>query len=171
MTREQKEALVVEIRQRYDLVSPYLSERTRRIWAAAEATVIGRGGISLVCEATGISRVTLTKGQQELRNDGPEAIDRIRQRGGGRKKLSEHDPQLLEDLDRLIDPYTRGAPESPLRWTCKSTYKLSKALKEATVETDPGGQWVFNVDPLSTHKSAGLVEWVANSATWKGSWA
>lgn len=130
MAREQKEALIVEIRRRHDLVSPYLSERTQRIWAAAEATVIGRGGISLVCEATGISRVTLTKGKQELQNDDPEDINRIRQRGGGRKKLSTHDPRLLEDLDRLIDPCTRGDPESPLRWTCKSTYKLSKALKE-----------------------------------------
>lgn len=129
MTRELKEALLVEIKQRYDLLSPYLSERTRRIWAAAEATVIGRGGISLVCEATGISRVTLTRGQQELHDHGPEDNTRIRQPGGGRKKRSEQDPRLLEDLDKLIDPYTRGDPQSPLRWTCKSTYKLSQALQ------------------------------------------
>ncbi len=130
MLRERKQALVAEIRQRYNLVSPYLSERTKRIWGTSEAIVIGWGGISLVCEATGISRVTLTEGKKELREGSQVDIHRIRQQGGGRKKLSVHDPHLLQDLDRLIAPYTRGDPDSPLRWTCKSVYKLSEALKE-----------------------------------------
>jgi hypothetical protein len=85
--------------------------------------------MSLVCEATRISRVTLTEGKKELEGESPAETKRIRRKGGGRKALSEHDPQLLVDLDRLINPYTRGDPQSPLRWTCKSLRKLSEALK------------------------------------------
>ena len=129
MKKEKKEALMVGIMQRYEMIAPYLSERTQRIWGASEAIAIGRGGISLVCEATGISRVTLTEGKKELQDQCQTEMNRIRRKGGGRKQLNEHDPHLLADLDRLIDPYTRGDPQSPLRWTCKSMRKLSAALK------------------------------------------
>ncbi len=97
MAREKKEALIAGIIQRYKLIAPYLSERTRRIWGASEAIVIGRGGISLVCEATGISRVTLTEGKKELQGQCQTEITRTRRKGGGRKQLSEQDPHLLAD--------------------------------------------------------------------------
>lgn len=81
-------------------------------------------------EATGISRVTIIKGKKELLRTNKEP-GRIRQNGGGRKRITSYDPLLLKDLDKLIEPYMRGDPESPLRWTCKSTYKLSEALNKA----------------------------------------
>jgi hypothetical protein len=129
MLREQKQALLAQIKERYGFISPYLSERAKRIWAASESNTIGRGGDSIVYEATGISRVTITKGKKELQGAGKNP-ERIRQKGGGRKRITYDDPLLLEDLNELIEPCTRGDPESPLRWTCKSTYKLSKALNK-----------------------------------------
>ncbi len=92
MIKEKKEALITDVRQRYNLISPYLSERLQRIWGASEAIAIGRGGLSLVCEATGISRVTLTAGKKELQGHSQTELNRIRRKGGGRKPLSEHDP-------------------------------------------------------------------------------
>lgn len=130
MTSQAKQTLITQVRQRYSILSPYLSEREKRIWAASEATTIGWGGNSIVYEATGISRVTITKGRKEIESGTNQDLNCIRQKGGGRKKLIVHAPDLLKDLDALIDPCTRGDPESPLRWTCKSTYKLSEALNK-----------------------------------------
>ena len=130
MTDEERTAVLEGVRQRYTLIAPYLAEHPRRLWAAAEALTIGWHGITIVHEATGLSRVTLTKAQQELRQPAPPRSDWQRQRGGGRKPLTETDPTLLRDLDRLVDPFTRGDPESPLRWTCKSTYHLAEALQQ-----------------------------------------
>jgi len=105
-----------------------------RAWAAAEALGLGRGGISTVAAATGLSRTTVHTAVKELRSK-PVLQDEmpIRQRkpGGGRPRLTHKDPVLLKELDRLIDPSTRGDPESPLRWTSKSTTKLAAALTEA----------------------------------------
>jgi transposase len=130
MSRIERTALVQLVRQRYDILTPFLTEHVRRVWAAAEASAIGRRGNAIVAEATGISRTTLTKAKQELSQPSALPGPRQRQPGGGRKKLTDTDPNLLRDLDQLIDPFSRGDPESPLRWTCKSTYHLAEALQE-----------------------------------------
>ena len=105
-----------------------MTERSRRIWAATEAQALGRGGVSAVSRATGINRNTIMKGLKELQSPETLAPERIRRPGGGRKRASVVDPNLMEDLDHLIDPVTRGDPEAPLRWTCKSVRKLASEL-------------------------------------------
>jgi transposase len=108
-----------------------LNERSRRRWAAAEARSHGRGGIAAVARAMGISEGTVRRGLAELDGDGEElAPDRMRRAGAGRPGISEREPGLSEALDALIDPVTRGDPESPLRWTSKSAAKLAEALRE-----------------------------------------
>jgi Rhodopirellula transposase DDE domain len=118
-----------EIRARFEKLSPFLNERTRRLAAASEAAAIGRGGIARVSRATGISRRAIASGLDQLKN--PDDLDpgRIRRPGGGRKRAVETDTSLRADLERLIDPVTRGDPQSPLRWTCKSIRKLSEELR------------------------------------------
>jgi hypothetical protein len=122
-----------EIRLKYSALAPLMDERMRRQWAAAEASAIGWGGVSLVATATGLARNTITTGIRELayRQAHPrEAVSRrIRAPGGGRKSLAETDPGLQQALDALVDPATRGHPESPLRWTCKSTSRLAEELR------------------------------------------
>ncbi len=109
-----------------------MDERTRRQWAAAEAAELGWGGVSAVADVTGLSRTTITAGLRELRYraEHPEepTSPRIRRPGGGPKRLTETDPGLLAALEGLVDPVTRGAPDSPLRWTCKSTRRLADEL-------------------------------------------
>jgi hypothetical protein len=111
------------------MLAPFLNERTRRLAVAAEAAAIGRGGIARVSRATGVSRRAIAAGLDQLK--APDALDagRIRRPGGGRKRAVETDTTLRADLERLIDPVTRGDPESPLRWTCKSIRKLSEELR------------------------------------------
>jgi Rhodopirellula transposase DDE domain len=108
-----------------------LNERSRRRWAAAEARSAGPGGIAAVARATDISVSTVSRGLAEL-TAGEEVLDagRVRQPGAGRPGILEREPGLSEALDRLIDPVTRGDPESPLRWTSKSGAKLAEALRE-----------------------------------------
>ena len=106
---------------------PHLDEHARRLVAAGKAVELGYGGISRVSRACGLSRVTLTKGVQELR-EAPLAPGRIRRRGGGRRALTAHDPGLAPALDALVEPTARGDPESPLRWTCKSARTLAAEL-------------------------------------------
>ncbi|MGH8656853.1 MAG: ISAzo13 family transposase, partial [Gammaproteobacteria bacterium] len=110
-----------------------MDERMRRRWAAAEAGAYGWGGIRAVSRATGLSANTIRKGSAELSSperDGEVALSpRLRSAGGGRKRRTETDPELLESLERLVDPVTRGDPDSPLRWTCKSTTHLSQELR------------------------------------------
>jgi hypothetical protein len=108
---------------------PHLNERARRMVAAAEAVQIGYGGVSLVKRACGLSRVTITKGISEL-TAAPLSGDRIRRSGGGRRKLEVNDPALPGVLESLVEPLTRGDPESPLRWTCKSTRTLAGELTD-----------------------------------------
>jgi transposase len=106
-------------------------ERTRRLWAATEARALGRGGISRVAEATGLSRLTIRAGLDELATttgDEDDLAGRTRRPGGGRKPLTETDSRLLGALEALVDPVTRGDPMSPLRWTCKSAAKLAAEL-------------------------------------------
>jgi predicted ArsR family transcriptional regulator len=107
-----------------------LNERSRRRWAAAEARSAGRGGIAAVVRATGISESTVRRGLDELARAEELEAGRVRRRGAGRPSALERDPELGRDLDRLIDPVTRGDPESPLRWTSKSAAKLAQALRE-----------------------------------------
>lgn len=119
------------IRHKFGLVAVELDERRRRQWAAAEARDAGWGGISLVARAIGLSRPTIMAGLKELELSSKSravAAARIRSSGGGRRKRTESDPGLLEALERLIDPATRGDPMSPLRWTCKSTANLAEGL-------------------------------------------
>ena len=119
------------IRRKFRLVAVELDERRRRQWAAAEAREIGWGGISLVARATGLSRPTIMVGRDELELSlkyRTLAAARVRRPGGGRLTLAQSDPGLLEALERLIEPATRGDPMSPLRWTCKSTAKLAEEL-------------------------------------------
>jgi hypothetical protein len=121
------------VRQKYDLLGTDLNEKTRRHWAAAEAMVLGDGGIAIVTTATGLVFNTVKKGVRELEairrgEEKPLPVDRIRRPGGGRKKITETNKTLLKDLDALIEPTTRGDPESPLRWTCKSTRNLASTL-------------------------------------------
>lgn len=109
---------------------PSLHEKGRRLWAATEAQAYGRGGITVLQRATGLSRVTIYKGIEELKTGRIFSADNhIRQKGGGRKKLTDMQPELLKALNNLVDSTSRGDPESPLRWTSKSTRKLSKQLK------------------------------------------
>jgi len=108
-----------------------MDERRRRQWAAAEARDLGWGGISLVSRATGLSRPTVMAGLRDIDLPPKQRAateGRVRRPGGGRRSLVEKDPELLAALDALIDPMTRGDPESPLRWTCKSTSKLAEEL-------------------------------------------
>ena len=116
------------IREKYQMLAPELNERTLRLFAAAEAKYLGRGGITLVARAIEVSRDRISRGLQDLEAEKKLEPDRIRRPGGGRKKQVEKDPTLRKDLEQLISPYTRGDPESPLRWTCKSVRKLAAEL-------------------------------------------
>jgi hypothetical protein len=127
------DAIQVErIRRKFESLDAVLDERSRRQWAAAEAQELGYGGLSCVAKATGLARDTIRAGLGELeyRQAHPEEAvsPRLRQPGGGRKSLLTSDTELLAVLERLVEPLTRGDPESPLRWTCKSTRTLAEEL-------------------------------------------
>lgn len=116
------------ITARYEALKPILDERTRRLVVAAESQAIGKGGISLVSRATGISRPVIRQGIAELKVPAALAPGRIRREGGGRKKAVDKDASLKSDLQRLLESTTRGDPEAPLRWTCKSVRQLTTEL-------------------------------------------
>jgi len=118
---------VDELRHKWQLFMPHLNERQRRLLAAAEARVLGYGGVSLVARASGLSRPTIYRGMRELDEPGL-PVGRSRVDGGGRQRTDRKTPSIVEALERLIDPVTRGDPTSPLRWTCKSTRHLAQAL-------------------------------------------
>jgi len=128
----QDAATIERIRDKYNILAPVMDERMRRQWAAAEAEVSGWGGISALSVATGLARNTIAAGTRELaqRRLHPENLVtvRLRRAGAGRKRLTQTDPDLLRALEALVDPVTRGHPESPLRWTCKSTANLAEEL-------------------------------------------
>jgi transposase len=116
------------IKQRFTSLEPFLDERLRRLHAAAEAKAVGYGGVSAVARATGVSRRAIALGLQELAEPAAASVKRIRQPGGGRKRTVAKDATLLHDLAQLVEPVSRGDPESPLRWTCKSVRKLADEL-------------------------------------------
>lgn len=118
------------LRSKFEALRVGLDEVMRRRWAAAEAKALGRGGITRVAEATGLSLPTIRRGLRELEGTASLSSRRQRQPGGGRKALTDKDPTLIAALDELVDPSTRGDPMSPLRWTCKSTSRLAEQLQE-----------------------------------------
>jgi transposase len=113
----------------FSFMAPLLDERQRRLMAGALANILGRGGPTVVARASGMSRNTVIDGARQV-DEGAGPSDRIRQEGGGRPKLIDVDPNLLIDLDDLVEPDSRGDPMSPLRWTLKSTRQLADALVE-----------------------------------------
>jgi len=124
------------IKKRFELLAPVLNEKQLRLYVAAEALALGRGGISLAAQATGISRPTITSGCKELHDQEAKhssqspSLVRVRKKGGGRKRTIDIDETLRSDLEGLIEPVTRGDPESPLRWTAKSVRNLADELKK-----------------------------------------
>lgn len=117
------------LRELFSFVNPHLDEKQRRLLAGAMADALGRGGATFVAEAAGMSRNTVIAGRKDVKA-GLEPSERVRREGGGRPKLIDLDPDLLTDLDDLVEPDSRGDPMSPLRWTLKSTRQLAAALKE-----------------------------------------
>ena len=125
--------MIETLKEKFEALQPLLSERLRRYWAATEAKALGHGGIAAVTHATGLSRNTIARGLAEL--PAPQALSissptRSRRPGGGRPPVIETDRTVLEALETLVEPTTRGDPMSPLRWTCKSTRKLAEALQQ-----------------------------------------
>ena len=120
----------VQIGQRFKALEPFMDERMRRLFAASEAQSLGSRSISRVARATGVSRRAIRQGLAELRTEPTSSpgAERIRKPGGGRKRTASIDGTLLADLERLVEPVTRGDPQSPLRWTCKSVRRLSAEL-------------------------------------------
>jgi len=116
------------IKQRFASLEPFLDERLRRLYAAAEAKAFGYGGVSSVARATGVSRRAISIGLQELGAPAASTIKHIRKPGGGRKQTVDKDATLVHDLEQLVEPDSRGDPESPLRWTCKSVRQLAEQL-------------------------------------------
>jgi hypothetical protein len=125
-------AAIEHIRRKFVSLTSVLDERARRQWAAAEALELGYGGVSAVARATGMARDTIRVGMEELdqrrRNPNQVPSQRLRRPGGGRKRLTQIDPELASTLEALVEPVTRGDPQSPLRWTCKSTQRLADEL-------------------------------------------
>jgi transposase len=118
-----------DLREKYGAIFPLLDERQRRVIAAADALFLGRGGVSQVARASGLSRTTIHHGIAEL-DAGSAPSTRIRHAGGGRPSVVDRAPAILEALEALVEPLTRGDPMSPLRWTCKSTRQLAAALTQ-----------------------------------------
>lgn len=117
-----------EIRAKYRALAPTMNERVCRLWAGTEAKALGHGGIAVVARATGLARNTIQRGLRELATPRDLPPDRARRAGGGRKRATALDPDLTPAIEALVEPGTRGDPESPLRWTCKSTRTLAAEL-------------------------------------------
>jgi hypothetical protein len=126
------------IRAKFLSLQPVMDERLTRLWAGAEAEAIGAGGIAIVEEATGMSRTTIRVGRDELRAGvDPDDVVNVRRVGGGRPPIEETTPEIVPALEALVDPVTRGDPESPLRWTSKSTRKLAEELGRQGYQVSP----------------------------------
>ena len=125
-----------EVARKWELLSPFLDERQRRLWMGTEAREGGRGGVSLVARATGLARSTVTRGVFELEN-GDDPAGRARRAGGGRKRAEVDNPALVAALRELVEPDARGDPESPLQWTTKSVRTLAGELARAGPKVSP----------------------------------
>jgi transposase len=125
------------VRERFQCLSPWLNERSLRLWAGTEAKVLGWGGVRTVARASGLAINTVRRGVAELAGEAGSEPQRIRREGGGRKALTQSQPELLSSLDRLVSPLTRGDPMRPLLWTCKSVRRLSDELAEQGYEISP----------------------------------
>lgn len=146
-----------EIRRKYEALTAVMDERMRRLWAGAEAE-FSEGGIAAVERATGMSRTTIRAGRAELREGVTrEEVVKVRRPGGGRTPLEEQNPELVTALEALVDPVTRGDPESALRWTAKSTRKLAEelAVQGHTVSPQKVGQLLHasGYSLQATHKT------------------
>ena len=133
----ERQTVICDIQEKFQLMLPSLTERNRRLWCAVEARQLGWGGLSIVQEATGVSISTIRKGIRELEQPVELTPVQSRRKGGGRKNLTKHYTELPQVLDALIDPVMRGDPESPLRWTCKSTRLLANELNRQGYEIGP----------------------------------
>ena len=120
---------IAAITARFEALKTVLDERSRRLLAAAESQAIGKGGISIVAKATGISRPVIRQGLTDLKEPTALAPGRVRKEGGGRKRATDKDASLKTDLESLLESTTRGDPQAALRWTCKSVRQLSEELK------------------------------------------
>lgn len=116
------------LKRKFDCIWPHLNERTRRLTAAVEAKAIGHGGISIVHRACGLSRSVIAKGIHEIERQEVLPAEKIRSKGGGRKSSEHQDPKIIETIEGLIESETRGDPESPLKWVCKSTRAIAREL-------------------------------------------
>lgn len=130
MDKERRKVKEVEVKQRADDILATLDERQRRLWAGAEARQIGRGGISLVAKMTAMDKRTVSKGVRELPNGEKPGEGRQRKPGGGRKKLTENQPDLEKALLEIVEPTSRGNPEGPTRWTIRSSRRLASELRK-----------------------------------------
>jgi len=128
-----REKSIRTVKKKYESIRVWLNEKSRRIWAASEAEALGYGGLTIVCEATGIDCHTIRKGISELGKKESDIV-RIRKKGGGRKRLTEKQPDILRVIKKLVDSSTGGNPESPLLWTCKSSYNVADELKKQGYE-------------------------------------
>ena len=137
MRRVELKKRLTEVEEKFALLSPTLDERARRLWAAAEAGALGHGGIIGVSRATGISHSTIQRGLRDLTEADTTDLVNVRRPGGGRKRMEEHDPGLIDVLARILEPTTRGEPESPLRWTTLSTHNIAKALAKEGYRLSP----------------------------------
>lgn len=127
-----------EIQAKYNALQPVMDERMTRLWAAAEAEAIGDGGIATVVRATGLSRTTIRMGRYELAGGvSTDDVVNVRRPGGGRPRIEDTSPEIIGLLEGLVDPVTRGDPESPLRWTSKSTRKLADELRASGYTISP----------------------------------
>src|SRR4051794_19632653 len=120
---------IAAIAARFDALKTLLDERSRRLVAAAESRAIGKGGISIVARATGISRPVIRQGMADLQDPTALPAGRVRREGGGRKRAVDKDAGLRSDLESLLESTTRGDPQAALRWTCKSVRQLTTELK------------------------------------------
>ena len=128
------------IRRRYEMLGGAVDERVRRLFVATESLAIGRGGQVAVSRATGVSRTTIQQGIRELQRPELRAVKgRVRRPGGGRKSAVELDPTLRDDLERLVEPTSRGDPESPLRWTLQECAQAGRGAHGAGPPGQPSG--------------------------------
>ena len=144
---------------------PLLDERQRRLYLANEAKAIGRGGISQVSRVSGVSRVTITQGMAEINSEDyqPRVQNRCRKKGGGRKRIDTKNPEILRELETLLEPYTKGNPMNPLRWSSRSMRKIEKVLDHDFPIKELGKATPYGIYDIM--KNAGFVNVGVSSDT------